>query len=161
MADGSDYTSFRLDLKVEGEQVRSAGSEGTESVQGTFKGEHLHLILKTTDETYTLEGELQQANLRGKWQSQNNPSERGDWHGERHSSDRQPESPAIVPLYEYTRIADGSRLYSTDPHLPDKTLQRSPQPLGRVWRNPLFHLILDLHAKPVPVSLPTQPPSSN
>jgi hypothetical protein len=150
MADGSDYTSFTLDLKVEGEQVRSANTEGTESVQGTFKGEHLHLILKTTDETYTLEGELQQGKIRGKWQSQNNAIENGDWHCERPPTVRQPESPAIVPLYEYARIADGSRLYSTDPALPDKALKRSPEPLCRVWRNPTSHLILDLNAKPVP-----------
>jgi hypothetical protein len=158
MADGSDYTSFALDLKVEGEQVRSANTEGTESVQGTFKGEHLHLILKTTDETYTLEGELQQGKLRGTWQSQNNLSERGDWHCERPPTVRQPESPAIVPLYEYTRIADGSRLYSTDSALPDKTLKRSPEPLCRVWRNPTSHLILELNAKPVPLRPPLTPP---
>jgi len=151
MADGSDYTSFGLDLKLEGEQVHSAGAEGTESVQGTFKGEHLDLSLKTTDETYTLEGELQQGRLRGTWQSQNNPSERGDWHGERPPTVRQPESPAIVPLYEYAHIPDGSRLYSTDPTLSDKNLKRSPEPLCRVWRNPSSHLILDLNAKPVPV----------
>jgi hypothetical protein len=151
MADGSDYTLFGLDLKLEGEQVRSAGAEGTESVQGTFKGEHLDLILKTTDETYTLADELQQGKLRGTWQSQNNPNERGDWHCERPPTVRRPESPAIVPLYEYTHIADGSRLYSTDPALPDKTLKRSPEPLCRVWRNPTSHLVLDLNAKPVPV----------
>jgi hypothetical protein len=138
-------------LKLEGEQVRSAGAEGTESVQGTFKGEHLDLILKTTDETYTLADELQQGKLRGTWQSQNNPNERGDWHCERPPTVRRPESPAIVPLYEYTHIADGSRLYSTDPALPDKTLKRSPEPLCRVWRNPTSHLVLDLNAKPVPV----------
>jgi hypothetical protein len=154
MADGSDFTMFGLDLKVEGEQVRSANTEGAESVQGTFKGEHLHLILKTTDESYTLEGELQQDKLRGKWQSQNNAVEFGDWHCERPPTVRQPESPAIVPLYEYTRIADGSRLYSTDPALPDKNLKRSPEPLCRVWRNPTSHLILDLNAKPVPVRPP-------
>jgi hypothetical protein len=97
MADDSDYTSFVLDLKVEGEQVRSANTEGTESVQGTFQGEHLHLILKTTDETYTFEGELQQGRIRGKWQSQNNAIEYGDWHAERPPTVRKPESPAIVP----------------------------------------------------------------
>jgi len=154
MADGSDYTSFALDLKLEGERVRSANTEGTESVQGTFKDENLHLILKTTDETYTLEGELEQGKLRGKWQTQNNSIERGDWHCERPATVRQPESPAIVPLYEYTRIANGSRLYSTDPALPNKTLKRSPEPLCRVWRNPTSHLILDLNAKPVPVRFP-------
>jgi hypothetical protein len=69
---------------------------------------------------------------------------------------RQPESPALVPLYEYTRIADGSRLYSTDPALPDKNLERSPEPLCRVWRNPTSQLILDLNAKP----LPARPPQS-
>jgi hypothetical protein len=152
MADGSDYTSFALDLKVKGEQVLSANSEGTESVQGTFKGEHLHLNLKTTDETYTLEGELQQGKLHGTWQSQNNLIERGDWHAERPPTVRRPESPAIVPLYEYTRIADGSRLYSTDPALPDKTLKRSPELLCRVWRNPTSRLILDFNAKPVTVT---------
>jgi hypothetical protein len=161
LADGSDYASFALDLKLEGEQVRSAGAEGTESVQGTFKGEHLHLILKTTDETYTLDGELQQGKLRGTWQSQNKVSEHGDWHCERPPTVRQLESPAIVPLYEYTRLADGSCLYSTDPALSDQTLKRSPVPLCRVWRNPTSHLILDLNAKPVPVSPPKLPPSSD
>jgi hypothetical protein len=70
----------------------------------------------------------------------------------------QPDSPAIVPLYEYTRIADGSRLYSTDPALPDKTLQRASEPLCRVWRNPASHLILDLNAKPVPLRPPLMRP---
>jgi hypothetical protein len=145
-----------LDLKVDGEQVRSANTVGAESVEGTFKGQHLHLTLKTQDETYSLEADFQEGKLHGKWQSQNNATEYGDWHCERPPAVRQPESPAIVPLYEYTQSADGSRLYSTDPNLPDKTLQRSPQPLCRVWRNPLPHLILDLHAKPV-VTLSTAP----
>jgi hypothetical protein len=158
MADGSDYTSFALDLKLDGEQVLSAGAEGAESVQGTFKGEHLHLILKAPDDTYTLEGELQQGKLGGTWQSQNHLSEHGDWHGERPPTVRQPKSPAIVPLHEYTRIADGARLYSTDSALPDKTLKRSPEPLCRVWRNPASHLILDLNAKPVPVRPPLARP---
>jgi hypothetical protein len=58
------------------------------------------------------------------------------------------ESPAIVPLYEYVNVTDGSHLYSTNPSLPDKVLQRSAQPLCRVWRNPLSQLFVDSAAKP-------------
>jgi hypothetical protein len=160
IADGTDYASFTLDLRLDGETLRSATSGDTESIQGIFKGEQLRLMLKTEDETYALEGELKQSKLRGTWQSQNSVTEHGNWHCERPPTVQQSESPAIVFLYEYTQIADGSRLYSTDPNLADETLKRSRQPLCRLWRNPISQLILEPDAKPVPISVPNPSQSS-
>jgi hypothetical protein len=55
----------------------------------------------------------------------------------------------ITPLYEY-RFADGSRIYSTESEMPNQQLQRTADPICRVWRNPASLLILDREAKPVP-----------
>lgn len=58
-------------------------------------------------------------------------------------------SPDVIPLYEY-RPADGSRVYSTEPKMSSQQLQRSADPICRVWRNPASFMILDRDAKPIP-----------
>ncbi|HEU0008646.1 MAG TPA: hypothetical protein VFT34_02410 [Verrucomicrobiae bacterium] len=52
----------------------------------------------------------------------------------------------VVPLREYRRVRDGQRLYSTRTDLADSEQQASPEPLCRVWRNPMSVLILDADA---------------
>lgn len=147
MADDSDYTSLTLDLRVDGETVRSASD--ARDVQGIFHDSELHLVLKTEDESYALAGELKEGKLAGTWKSQADAAEHGTWQCERPAVKPVPESPAILLLYEYLNIKDGSYSYSVDPKLPDKMLRRSAQPLCRVWRNPLSQLLLDPIAKPV------------
>jgi hypothetical protein len=61
-------------------------------------------------------------------------------------------SPSVVFLYEYRNAQDNRRIYSTNPELADKTLQRSAAPLCRVWRNPMSVLSLDPSASPVPLA---------
>jgi hypothetical protein len=152
MADESDSTSLTLDLRLDGEAVRSASNAG--DVQGTFRNGELRLVLKTEDESFTVAAQQKDDKLDGTWQSQTERPEHGTLHCERSPMVRPPESPAIVPLYEYVNVSDGSYLYSTDPDLPDRQLKRSAQPLCRVWRNPLSQLFLDPTAKPVPEAHP-------
>jgi len=53
----------------------------------------------------------------------------------------------MVPLYEYRNSESGVGVYSTEPHLKSKVLKRAPQPICRVWRNPMSSLILDRMTK--------------
>ena len=62
-------------------------------------------------------------------------------------------SPAVVPLYEYRNVQNNRRCYSTNPVLADKSLQRSAEPICRVWTNPMSVLVLDTAARPVPVNV--------
>jgi hypothetical protein len=154
MADGSDYASFELELKLDGDAVHSIAASDSEGAEGTFRSGQLHLALNEQDKRYTFDGELKKGRLSGTWRSQNESAEHGSWRCEYRAAVREPDSAAIVPLYEYRRIADGTPLYSTDPNLPGATLQRSPQPLCHVWQNPVSQLILDPTAKPVSVMSP-------
>jgi len=55
----------------------------------------------------------------------------------------------VVPLFEYTRTADDSHVYSTGPDLRQPGLSRSPEPVCRVWRTPMSQIILDAEERPV------------
>jgi len=57
----------------------------------------------------------------------------------------------VVPLGEYRRVRDGQRLDSTRTDLADSEQQASPEPLCRVWRNPMSVLILDADATAWPI----------
>jgi hypothetical protein len=61
-------------------------------------------------------------------------------------------SSAAVFLYEYRNKQHNGRIYSTNPDLAEKTLQRSASPICRVWRNPMSVLCLDPSASPVPLA---------
>ena len=150
----SDYASFTLDLRLDGEVVRAVSDAG--DVQGTFRNGDLRLVLQTEDASYAITGQQKEDKINGTWQSQTKTEEHGALHCEHSPVVPAPESPAIVPLYEYVNVSDGSSLYSTDPDLPDRQLKRSAQPLCRVWRNPLSRLFLDPTAKPVPDEKPAQ-----
>lgn len=158
MAGDSDYASLTLDLRLEGERVRSAGDP--EEVRGTFRNGDLRLALKTDDGSYAVTGEQKADKISGTWQSQTDTTLHGTLQCQRSPLKPPAESPAIVPLYEYVNVSDGSCLYSTDPNLTDKQLRRSAQPLCRVWRNPLSRLFLDPTAKPLPFSPPKSLQSS-
>jgi hypothetical protein len=146
LADDTDYAELTLDLSLDGETVRSTSDAG--DVEGTFRDGELQLVMKTNSESYALAGELKEEKLNGTWQNLTDSAEHGTWHCVRPPVEPATESPAIVPLYEYVNVTDGSHLYSTNPSLPDKVLQRSAQPLCRVWRNPLSQLFVDSAAKP-------------
>jgi len=154
----SDYASFTLDLRLDGEVVRAVSDAG--DVQGTFRNRDLRLVLKTGDESYAVTGEEKEDKINGTWQSQTETGEHGTLHCERSPVVRAPESPAIVPLYKYADARNGSYLYSTDSSLPDSQLKRSAQPLCSVWRNPLTRLFPDPDAQPVPFRPPELPQSS-
>lgn len=148
-----DFATFTIDLRLEGAAIRSA--TGADDIEGTFQNGQLRLTLKTADGIFDLAAELKQAELKqeklsGTWQSRADAAERGTLSCTRPAATPTPESAAIVPLYEYVRISDGSYLYSTSPNLPDTTWKRSAQPLCRVWRNPSSQLFLDPTAKPAP-----------
>jgi hypothetical protein len=140
-ADGSDLP-FTLELKLEGEQVTGTVEQGV-ITQGRFRAGKLELEVKTDQAVYLLTAQLRQRRLGGEWRIQGS-DKRSDWSGER---EVKPISTAIVPLYEYRRMKDGARFYSTEPSLPGKAARRAAEPLCRVWRNPMSTLIVDHQAK--------------
>jgi hypothetical protein len=62
-------------------------------------------------------------------------------------SGSRPDANALTALYEY-RKADGTWLYSTDPALKQAGVDRSPEPICRVWPNPMTILPLDWETQP-------------
>src|SRR5262249_31577388 len=52
-------------------------------------------------------------------------------------------SPAVIPLYEYH--GQGKVLYSTESRM--EGMERSAEPIARVWRNPMSLLLLDTKSK--------------
>ncbi len=150
-SDGSEYP-FILELELEGEKVIGPPKqEGLVITGGAFRNRKLQVNVKLDADNYLLTGTLKQGKLSGEYE-QVNGEEKGTWEGER--TDflwKQEHSPAIVPLYEYRRGKEGSRIYSTNPNLKDPTLERSAEPICRVWRNPMSVLILDRKVKAVPI----------
>ena len=149
-ATDSDSTSLTLDLRLDGNRVTSAGDSS--DVEGTFKEGQLRFVLKAEDQSYALRAAVKAGTLEGTWENRTDAAEHGTLRCSRPAAPRQHTSPAVVPLYEYVNVADGSHFYSTSPSLPNPRLRRSEQPLGRVWRNPLSQLFLDAAARPHPVT---------
>ncbi|MBI2927839.1 MAG: hypothetical protein HYY24_19275 [Verrucomicrobia bacterium] len=58
-------------------------------------------------------------------------------------------TPALVLLYEYRSKTDSTWLYSTNAALANPSLESTPEPVCRVWRNPMSVLALDWQARPV------------
>lgn len=138
-----DELAFTLELKRDGDRVTGSVEQG-EITRGNLRGDQLELEVKTEQEVYLLVAQIKQKSLRGTWQIQGR-NKRGAWSAERAVA---PMSPAIVPLYEYRRVKDGARLYSTDAKLPRQTFNRTNVPLCRVWRNPSSAVVMGYQAKP-------------
>ena len=54
-----------------------------------------------------------------------------------------PTPPGTALLYEYRRVSDRRRFYAARADLGNPEQEHSPEPLGRVWRNPMSVVILD------------------
>jgi hypothetical protein len=145
-SDGADFANFPLDLSLRAETIRVLSGDGG---SGTFKGGELQLRLKTEDESYDLSGALKDGELTGLWRGRQGDKERGRWSCKRNVEVEPAVSPAVRPLFEYTRTTDGSHVYSTGPDLRQPGLSRSAEPVCRVWRTPMSQLILDPEEKPV------------
>lgn len=145
-SDGADFANFPLDFRFTGETLRVVGGDGG---SGTFKGGQLRLRLKTGGESYDLNGALKDGELTGIWRGQQGDQERGRWACKRTVEAEPAVSPAVLPLFEYTRSTDGSHVYSIDPDLRQPGLSRSAEPVCRVWRTPMSQMILDAEEKPV------------
>ncbi|MDA2925047.1 DUF4185 domain-containing protein [Acidobacteria bacterium AH-259-L09] len=150
-SEGSEIP-FILELKLEGEEVKGSSPDGMlEITKGRFKEGKLDLNLKDKEDrsTYFLTAALEEGRLIGEWKD-NDTGETGTWEG--HRTDfawQQLSSPAVVPLYEYGRKDGSGHFYSTDPDLKNEALQRSAEPICRVWRNPISLLVLDHKTKPL------------
>jgi hypothetical protein len=147
-ADGSEYP-FTLQIQVQGESVQVHMDQGAVTEAKKRDG-GIELQVKEGDGLYRLVGHLQDGKLMGDW-TEVGTSNRGTWVGTADQSGvAWKKSPDITPLYEY-RYPDGARIYSTESSVADRELQRSAEPICRVWRNPASLLILDRDAKAVPV----------
>lgn len=144
--DGSEFP-FTLELNVDRGIVRGRLNQD-EIAEGTFREDHVEFQIKSGDDTYRVVGRLDGGKLAGDWQEIKS-GKGGTWVGTVDQSGMAwKKSPDITPLYEY-RFADGSRIYSTESEMPNQQLQRTADPICRVWRNPASLLILDRDAKPV------------
>ncbi|MGB9433844.1 MAG: hypothetical protein WBQ89_16495, partial [Candidatus Acidiferrum sp.] len=144
--DGSELP-FTLELNVDRGIVRGRLDQD-EIAEGTSQEDHFEFKVKLGDEIYRVAGRLQDGKLIGDWK-EINTGKGGTWVGTVDQSGMAwKKAPDITPLYEY-RFADGSRIYSTESEMPNQQLQRTADPICRVWRNPASLLILDRDAKPV------------
>ena len=144
--DGSEFP-FTLELNVDRGIVRGRLDQD-EIAEGTSQEDHFEFKVKLGDDIYRVAGRLQDGKLIGDWK-EINTGKGGTWVGTVDQSGMAwKKSPDITPLYEY-RFADGSRIYSTESEMPNQQLQRTADPICRVWRNRASLLILDRDAKPV------------
>jgi hypothetical protein len=147
-SDGSEFPfPFTLELNVDRGIVRGRLDQD-EIAEGTSREDHFEFKVKLGDDIDRVAGRLQDGKLIGDWK-EINTGKGGTWVGTVDQSGMAwKKSPDITPLYEY-RFADGSRIYSTESKMPNQQLQRTADPICRVWRNPASLLILDRDAKPV------------
>jgi hypothetical protein len=146
-SDGSELP-FTLEFKVERGIVRGRVDQD-EITEGTFQEDHIEFQIKRGDDVYHVVGRLRGGKLAGDWK-EINTGKGGTWVGGADQSGTAWEkSLDVIPLYEY-RSADGSRVYSTEPKMSSQQLERSADPICRVWRNPASLPILDRDAKPIP-----------
>jgi hypothetical protein len=144
-SDGSEFP-FTLEFKVERGIVRGHFDQD-EIVDGISKEDHIEFQIKLGDDIYHVVGRLQGGKLIGDWKDINR-GKGGTWAGILDQSGVAWEkSSYITPLYEY-RSAEGTHIYSTEPKMPNEQLQRSADPICRVWKNPASLLILDRDANP-------------
>jgi hypothetical protein len=137
-----------LEFKVERGIVRGRVDQD-EITEGTFQEDHIEFQIKRGDDVYHVVGRLRGGKLAGDWK-EINTGKGGTWVGRADQSGTAwKKSLDVIPLYEY-RSADGSRVYSTEPKMSSQQLERSADPICRVWRNPASLLILDRDAKPIP-----------
>ncbi len=136
--DGSDY-GFTLEVTRRGAAISARfGDEDWLVTEARFRAEKLELRVKFENEEYSLTAAVKGEKLSGEWKQRG--GEGGTWTGERQNP-REEVSPDLVPLYEH-RGPGGTIGYSTQP------AARPAEPIGRVWRNPLRSLVLDVRAKP-------------
>jgi hypothetical protein len=149
--------SLVLELTLEDGKVRGGSvQDNLKIVEGSFRGGRLELQVQDLGdgESYSFTARVQDGELAGELR-QDDLGQIGTWEGtyERESAgfaEQQSESPSVAPLYEYRRWDDGTFVYSTNPDLQDSAMQRSAEPVCRVWRNPMSLLILDFETKPLP-----------
>ena len=143
-ASGAEYP-FRLELRRKNGAI-TGRMEQDDISTGILTNDRLEFQVRLDDEVYRIAGRLKDGKLVGEW-SETKSGAKGTWEG---TADRSAlvwqQSPDLRPLYEY-RASDGSRIYSTDADLGG--MERSREPLCRVWRNPSSILALDGDAQPV------------
>jgi len=144
-SEGSGFP-FTLEIRVEGEIVRGHLDQD-EITEGTYREGRIEFRLKQGDDRYRIVGRLRGGKLIGDW-TEINTGKSGTWEGKADQSGvTWKKTSGITPLYEY-RYADGTFFYSTKSKISNPPLQRSADPICRVWQNPMSLLILDLEAKP-------------
>lgn len=149
---GGDELKFRLQLSLHGESVRGVAGDSNLTGSGTFRERKLTLTLKNENGTFILQGDLDNANLTGSWRKEDD-SLQGTWSAV--PVDTTPaewQSPALVSLREYRRLADGGSDYSVQSE-PPAGCEPVGRELCRVWKAPSTMLAVDWKAKPIPTAL--------
>ncbi|MDA2929133.1 hypothetical protein MYX84_04145 [Acidobacteria bacterium AH-259-O06] len=147
----SSELPFILEINMKGEEIKwTPPVDSLMIINWRVKDGTLELNVKDNEDqaTYVLTASLEQSKLIGEWK-QSQTGDTGTWEG--HRTDfawQQLASPAVVPLYEYHQRDGHAHFYSANPDIKEEALQRSAEPICRVWRNPMAMLILDWRAKP-------------
>ncbi len=127
---------YRLTLRQSGERVQGGSASGALSdlVEGTFRDGRLDVRLTHDGKEYRLTGELGGSNLKGMWEGE---GEQGDWTATRGGSSRSGfGTESLVELWRFRDPRTGRDTVTIEDDLAVRGWERSPDPLGRVWRTP-------------------------
>ena len=127
------------ELAIEADQVSGRFDQNTQYrfaylTGGTFRSNRIELRAEYLDAVYLLTGDWRDGKLQGQWR-RDDDSERGTWEASR-AKVQPPASKAIVPLYEWRRVADDAPRYPLEGAPMEPGWKRAPRPLCRVWRKP-------------------------
>lgn len=152
---GNALVDFHLDLRTQGETVTGQFDPNSvlrqvELRQGRFTDPTLELEVLDGANRYLVRATVGEGTFHGTYQQTGaEENEAGTVEASRiHLVPLEAATPALVLLYEYRSKADGAWVYSTEAALAEPSLERTPEPVCRVWRNPMAVLVLDGEAEP-------------
>ena len=100
------------------------------------------------DKIYHFAGRRDGGKIAGTWKSDDGSS-KGTWQAQIDDHQWQfAHTPGLTGLYEYRNSISGAYFYSTDEKIPDSDLQRTKNPVCRVWAVPTNVAAFDFNIKP-------------
>jgi hypothetical protein len=133
--DTGDGLQFKLEFSRDGEQVSGRKPDGSAAGSGTLRQGELRFQLQSEDGTFECSAQVEGPNLKGTWQKAG-AADRGTWTATRIQTPA-PEwnSPALVPLRPFRRVATGEILFAASADAPPGCTPAGPA-ICRVWRPP-------------------------
>ncbi|MBL9175526.1 MAG: hypothetical protein JNL10_18430 [Verrucomicrobiales bacterium] len=128
-----------MEIAVDGTQVAARLDQETDFrfaflTGGVWESNRLSVTVEYLNDRYAMTGEESGGVLRGTWR-QTPEGDEGIWEAKRPAPTGRIPSPAdAVPLFQWTRPADGSRRYLVEGRSPGEGWVREARELCRVWR---------------------------